>query len=280
MFGSTITHDNPLIVYSLSDASGQTAEMVAKAIVSQFIGLPIRIVRLPRLISAQQLVNMVKLAAQSPCVFAYTLVTEELRLTLEAEATKAQIPCLDLLGPSITCVGKLLGVEPRHEPGAVHAKDEDYFRRMDAIDFAIKYDDGKSPQGLVLADLVLVGVSRTSKTPTCMYLAQNQGIKACNVPLVPQAQPPRELFELPPNKVIGLTVSPDLLTGIRTNRLASLGLPPESGYADKAKISEELAHAEQVFRRLRCPVVDVTYKAIEETASEILAMINRKELLA
>jgi regulator of PEP synthase PpsR (kinase-PPPase family) len=280
MFGQTISPETPLIVYTLSDASGQTAEMVAKAIISQFHGQNLRIVRLPRLVSQQQLINMVTLAAQGPCVFAYTLVTEELRLTLEAEAARHKIPAIDLLGPSIACIAKLLGTDPLHEPGAVHAKDEEYFRRMDAIDFAIKYDDGKSPQGLLHADLVLVGVSRTSKTPTCMYLAQNQGIKAGNIPLVPQAPPPKELFELPPNKVIGLTVSPELLTGIRNSRLASLGLPPESAYADKAKITEELDFADQIFRRLRCPVVDVTYKAIEETASEILAMTTRKELLA
>lgn len=280
MFGKAITAETPLIVYTVSDASGQTAEMVGKAVISQFHGQPVRIVRLPRLVSTAQLANMVTLAAQGPCVFAYTLVREDLRLALEAECTKAELPCLDLLGTAIACVSKLLGAEPQHEPGAVHTKDEEYFRRMDAIDFAIKYDDGKSPHGLLHADLVLVGVSRTSKTPTCMYLAQNQGIKCGNIPLVPEAPVPKELFELPPNKVIGLTVSPDLLTGIRASRLAALGLPPESGYADKAKIADELAYAEQIFRRLRCPVVDVTYKAIEETASEILAMVTRKELLA
>jgi regulator of PEP synthase PpsR (kinase-PPPase family) len=280
MFGQAITPDTPLIVYTLSDASGQTAEMMAKAVISQFQGMPVSIVRLPRLVGPQQLVNMLTLAAQGPCVFAYTLVREDLRLTLEAEAAKGNLPTIDLLGPAIACMSKLLDTEPRHEPGAVHTKDEEYFKRMDAIDFAIKYDDGKSPHGLLLADLVLVGVSRTSKTPTCMYLAQNQGIKAGNIPLVPQAPIAKELFELPPNKVIGLTVSPDLLAGIRATRLATLGLPPESTYADKAKISEELAFAEQVFRRLRCPVVDVTFKAIEETASEILAMVTRKELLA
>jgi hypothetical protein len=165
------------------------------------------------------------------------------------------------------------------EAGLLHTKDEEYFKRMDAIDFAIKYDDGKSPDGIVRADLVVVGVSRTSKTPTCMYLAQNHGLRTANVPLVPGVEPHKVLFELPPDKVVGLTVKPDLLQEIRNTRLATLGLPPESAYADRNKIREELALAEQVFRRLRCPVVDVTYKAIEETASEILAMITRKELL-
>ena len=272
--------ENPFIVYTLSDASGQTAEMVAKAVVSQFAPKkPMKIVRLPRVVSQHQLVNMVKLGAQQPCLFAYTFVRADLREALHAEATRLDLPAVDLLGDLLGTLSRVLAMDPLQEAGLVHSKDEEYFKRMDAIDFAIKYDDGKSPDGLRRADLVLVGVSRTSKTPTCMYLAQNQGLKTANVPLVPGVDPPRVLFELPPNKVVGLTVKPDLLTEIRHSRLANLGLPPESAYADRQKIRDELALAEQVFRRLRCPVVDVTYKAIEETASEILAMLARKELL-
>jgi regulator of PEP synthase PpsR (kinase-PPPase family) len=230
-------------------------------------------------VSQHQLINMVKLGAQAPCMFAYTFVRADLRETLAAEADKLGVASVDLLGQMLHTLGGALGVEPAQEAGLVHSKDEEYFKRMDAIDFAIKYDDGKSPDGLLRADLVLVGVSRTSKTPTCMYLAQNQGLRTANVPLVPGVAPPRVLFELPPDKVVGLTVNPDLLTEIRNSRLSSLGLPPESNYANRDKIREELALATTVFRRLRCPVVDVTYKAIEETASEILAMITRKDIL-
>ena len=280
MFSSEISHDNPLIVYTISDASGQTAEMVAKAVVSQFMGQPLKIVRLPRVVTQQQLINMIKLASQHPCVLAYTFVRQDLREALEAEATRYDLIHVDLLGMLLGALSNALAAQPLREAGLLHTKDEEYFKRMDAIDFAIKYDDGKSPQGLIHADLVLVGVSRTSKTPTCMYLAQNQGMKAGNVPLVPGVEPPRELFELPPHKVVGLTVKPDLLTEIRGSRLVNLGLPPESAYADQQKIRDELALAETIFRRLRCPVVDVTYKAIEETASEILAMMtSRKDML-
>lgn len=275
-----LTGEDPFIVYTLSDASGQTAEMVAKAAVSQFAPKrPIKIVRLPRVVSQHQLLNMVKLGAQQPCMFAYTFVRADLREALSAEAAKYEIPAVDLLGTLLHSLSHTLETEPLQEAGLLHTKDEEYFKRMDAIDFAIKYDDGKSPDGIVRADLVVVGVSRTSKTPTCMYLAQNHGLRTANVPLVPGVEPPRVLFELPPDKVVGLTVKPDLLHEIRNTRLANLGLPPESAYADRDKIRDELALAEQVFRRLRCPVVDVTYKAIEETASEILAMITRKELL-
>lgn len=278
MFRTAITPDTPLIVYAVSDASGQTAENVVKAVVSQYLGQAVRIVRLPRVVSGQQLDNMVKLAAQGPCIFAFTIVQEELRNALIDACGRHGVISVDLLDPLIYALTQALGVEPKHEPGAMHLKDEEYFKRMDAIDFAIKYDDGKSPAGLRQADLVVTGVSRTSKTPTCMYLAQNQGIKAANVPLVPGADPPKELFEMPPGRVIGLTVKPELLSEIRNSRLVTLGLPPESAYADRSKISEELALAEDVFRRLRCPVVDVTHKAIEETASEILTILQKKEL--
>lgn len=280
MFQTVVTTDNPLIVYALSDASGQTAENVAKASVSQYMGQPVRIVRLPRVVNAAQLENMVNLASAAPCIFAYTFVDEGLRSHLLDCCERKAIPSIDLLGPLLGALSAVLGVEPKHMPGAMHTKDEEYFRRMDAIDFAIKYDDGKSPSGLRQADLVITGVSRTSKTPTCMYLAQNQGIKAANMPLVPGAQPPKDLFELPPGRVIGLTLKPELLTQIRGSRLATLGLPPESAYADRAKIADELAFAEDIFRRLRCPVVDVTHKAIEETASEILEILQRKDLPA
>ncbi len=278
MFSTAITPDSPLIVYAVSDASGQTAENVVKAVVSQYMGQPVRIVRLPRVVSGQQLDNMIKLAAQGPCLFAFTIVQEELRNQLIDACGRQGVIAVDLLDPLIVTLTRALGVEPKHLPGALHTKDEEYFKRMDAIDFAIKYDDGKSPHGLRQADLIVTGVSRTSKTPTCMYLAQNQGIKAANVPLVPGAEPPKELFEMPPGRVIGLTLKPELLTEIRGSRLSTLGLPPESAYADRMKITEELAVAEEVFRRLRCPVVDVTYKAIEETASEILTILQKKEL--
>ncbi|MEB3284639.1 MAG: pyruvate, water dikinase regulatory protein [Candidatus Sericytochromatia bacterium] len=279
MFSTIISHDSPLTVYTLSDASGQTAENVTKACVAQFAGQAVRIVRLPRALHIQQVENMVALAAaQGPALFAYTMVQDGVRDAFLAATERHGIPTVDLLGHLIGELTNVLGVAPNRQAGAMHTKDEEYFRRMDAIDFAIKYDDGKSPHGLHQAELVILGVSRTSKTPTCMYLAQNQGIKAANVPLVPGADPPKEIFELPSGRIVGLTVKPEMLTEIRGSRLANLGLPPESAYADRAKISDELGFADALFRRLRCPVVDVTFKAIEETASEILDLLQRKEL--
>lgn len=277
MFREAVSPERPLTIYALSDASGQTAEMVAKAAASQFYGQPARVVRLPRLTTVEQARKAVEDAKALPSLLAYTIVEPAIRQALEEEAQRYAVPCVDLLSEAIQGIADRLGVAPKYEPGAMHLKDEEYFKRMEAIDFAIKYDDGKSPSGLKQAELILVGVSRTSKTPTCMYLAQNQGIKTANVPLVPQADPPAILFDLPPGRIVGLTLSPMVLGEIRTSRLASLGLPPEAGYANRGHISDELEKADQVFRRLRCPVVDVTHKAVEETASEIMDMLRSKE---
>ncbi len=266
-----------LTVYTVSDASGETAELLAKAAALQFKGHSIKLVRLPRARSPEQISGMVTLAAQTPCVLTFTMVDAKLRAALQTEAKKRGIPAVDIMDPLIKCFSLVLGAEPRLEPGLLHHKDEQYFNRMDAIDFAIKYDDGKDPRGLVMADLVLVGVSRTSKTPTCMYLAQNRGIKASNVPLVLNVPPPQELFSLPAGRIIGLTLHSRTLTDIRTQRLQNLGLGPSASYANKDHIERELEYAEGVFRRLRCPVVDVTHKAIEETAAEILEITQRKE---
>lgn len=275
--GFTISDSTTLTVYTVSDASGETAEHVARAAALQFKGQNLKLTRLPRVRALAQIEDVFKLAAESPCIIAYTLVEPALREALEAEAARHSIPTVDLLGSLIGTLSEVLKVSPRFETGLLQLRDEKYFNRMEAIDFAIKYDDGKDPKGLMLADLVLVGVSRTSKTPTCMYLAQNRGIKASNIPLVINVAPPKELFELPPGRVIGLNLNAEVLHEIRTARLTSLGLTSSASYASEERISQEIDYAHQIFRRLRCPVVDVTNKAIEETASEILELTQRKE---
>lgn len=270
--------DSPIItVYTVSDGSGETAEHVARAAALQFKGQNLKLNRLPRVRNAEHLVELIETAAENPGIIAYTMVESTLRDVLEREAAKHGIPTVDLLGSLIATLSNVLQVEPRFEAGLLQLRDEKYFNRMDAIDFAIKYDDGKDPKGLAQADLVLIGVSRTSKTPTCMYLAQNRGLRVSNVPLVINVAPPKELFELPPGRIIGLNLNAEVLHEIRTSRLQSLGLSSNASYASTERIEQEIEYAHQIFRRLRCPVVDVTNKAIEETASEILEITQRKE---
>jgi regulator of PEP synthase PpsR (kinase-PPPase family) len=267
-------------LFALSDSTGQTAETLSKAALRQFpLVENMQYERLPRIINANQLRTLMHLIAEAkPCVIVYTLSVPHLQEALVQEAGHHQIPIVDLLGPLIQAISSVVGITPQHETGMLRKLDEEYFKRIEAIEFAIKFDDGKDPKGILKADVVLIGVSRTSKTPTCMYLAQNHGIKAGNIPLVYQIAPPAELFQLPPGKVLGLTIDPKLLHGIRTARLKNLGLPADSNYADFNKIVAELEYAQDIMKNLHCPIVDVSHKAVEETTSEILHLRAPKRI--
>lgn len=263
-----------LIIFTLSDSSGETAEAVARAALVQFPPGQASIYRLPQVRSTQQIVSLVRELATGRSVIAYTLVLPEYREALETEAGKYHIPTIDLLGPLITRVSQLTGAKPLSQPGRLHLLDETYFRRIEAVDFAIRFDDGKNPEGIVQADIVLTGVSRTSKTPNCMYLAHHYGLKAANVPIVLGVDPPLQLFQIPARKIIGLTIDPFLLHDIRSTRASALGMPAGADYADPEKITQEVRYAKKIFRELKCHTIDVSAKAIEETSSEIFLYLR------
>jgi regulator of PEP synthase PpsR (kinase-PPPase family) len=258
-----------LIVFTISDSSGETAEAVARAALVQFQPGRASIYRLPQVRSCQQLAGLVREVSHGNAVIAYTLVLPEYRETLENEARKFNIPTVDLLGPLITRISSLTGTAPMSQPGRLHLLDETYFRRIEAVDFAIRFDDGKNPDGITQADVVLTGVSRTSKTPNCMYLAHHYGLKAANVPIVSGVEPPLALFQINPRKIVGLHIDPFLLQDIRTTRAQILGMPSSTDYADPDRIRQEVRQAKKLFRELKCHVIDVSAKAIEETSSEI-----------
>jgi regulator of PEP synthase PpsR (kinase-PPPase family) len=175
------------------------------------------------------------------------------------------------MGPMLQAYIDTFDDAPKRQPGLLHELDEDYFRKIEAIEFAVKYDDGKDVRGLLQADIVLVGVSRTSKTPLSIFLA-HKGIKAANYPIIPEIKPPEELIGLKNKVVVGLTMSAEHLLKIRTERLKSMGLPHQAKYATINRINEELAYASQLMISLNCPVIDVTEKAIEETAGIIMGL--------
>lgn len=208
-------------------------------------------------------------AAQEKGLIAFTLVLPELKARLLELAAAHGVPAVDLLGPMLEAIAAITGKAPRLEPGLIRRLDEDYFRKMEAIDFAVKYDNGKDPRGLSHADVVLIGVSRTSKTPVCMYLAHKR-LRAANLALVPEVPLPEELLALPRGKIIGLTIEAEQLYQIRQERLRTMGLPGQADYATIGRIKQELAYAEEVMKRLGCPVIDVTNKAVEDTAVKIL----------
>lgn len=265
---------NTPIIYALSDSIGETAEMVARATASQFDSGKFEIVRIPYISSVSQIEDALKTAAKQPSVICHTLVSVELREAFASLAKNYNIPTIDIMGPMIQAVQSVTPLSPKLKPGLVHQLDQDYFRRVEAVEFAVKYDDGKNPWGLLKADIVLVGVSRTSKTPLSMYLAHKK-VKAANVPMVPEVPPPDELFQVDPKRIVGLILDPLKLNEIRAERLKTMGLASDASYANISRIAEELEYAKTIMRKLGCPIIDVSNKAIEETANKILEIVQK-----
>ncbi|KPV38956.1 phosphotransferase [Alicyclobacillus ferrooxydans] len=264
------------IVYIVSDSVGETAEFVVRAAASQFDGGHVELRRVSYVHENTVLDEVVQSAKEENAIIAFTVVIPELREYLVQKSRQLGVQAIDIMGPVLDVFAQVLGRPPAHKAGLVHQLDEDYFKRVEAIEFAVKYDDGRDARGLERADIVLIGVSRTSKTPLSMYLA-HRGLKVANVPLVPEVSPPEQLFRLrDKRKVIGLTIRPDKLNMIRKERLKSLGLTGEATYASHERILLELEHAESVMKRLGCPCIDVSDKAVEETAGVVLEFVAKR----
>jgi regulator of PEP synthase PpsR (kinase-PPPase family) len=259
-------------VFVMSDALGETAELVARAAASQFDGGRLVLRRFPFVQSEEAVHDVIAAAASAGAAIVYTLIRPALRRCAQEAASRAGVPAVDVMGPVLDAIASASHGLPRLEPGLVHRLDEDYFRRVEAIEFAVRYDDGRDPRGLQRADVVLIGVSRSSKTPVSMYLANRQ-YKVANVPLVPEVEPPPELFAVPVHRIVGLTISPTKLRDIRLERLRAIGLPPEASYGELGRIEQELRYAQQVFARVGCPVIDVSNKAVEETATKVMELV-------
>ncbi|WP_026692867.1 pyruvate, water dikinase regulatory protein [Peribacillus kribbensis] len=264
---------NSKMIYVVSDSVGETAELVTKAAASQFKGYEIIIKRIPYVETQSNIDQVIQLAKKNSGIIAYTLVKPETRMHMKEMAEREDIFAYDIIGPLIDNLQNCFESQPLYEPGMVRKLDDDYFKRVEAIEFAVKYDDGRDPRGILRADIVLVGVSRTSKTPLSQYLAHKR-LKVANVPVVPEVDPPEELFLVPPSKCIGLKISPEKLNNIRRERLKILGLNDQAIYANMERIKEELAYFDRIVARLKCPVIDVTNKAVEETANTIINSIQ------
>ncbi|AHM56716.1 putative phosphotransferase [Peptoclostridium acidaminophilum DSM 3953] len=264
---------NHLVIYVISDSLGETAEQVARASISQFTTTDYEIKRYSYVLDEENLGDILNLAKEENSVILYTLVNLKFVEQLVNFCSRENIPNVDLLSDLINSIALRTNLVPKREPGIIRKLDEKYFRRVEAIEFAVKYDDGKDPRGFEKADIVLIGISRTSKTPLSMYLA-NKNIKVANIPLVPEAEPPRELYDISPRKIVGLTNSPQKLNQIRTERLKALGLASNANYASYQRILEEISYAETIMRRIGCPIINVANKAIEETAGIILDIMK------
>jgi len=261
------------IIYVVSDSLGETAELVAKAAAVQFNSSVGEIKKYPFTVDEEQIKEIIDEATTEKCIIAFTIVDPGLREYLINMASQNNIPVIDIMGPLIGAIEKVTNQEARGEAGLNRLLDEDYFKKIEAIEFAVKYDDGKDPRGAKMADVVLIGISRTSKTPLSMYLA-HRNIKAANIPIVPEIEPPKELFQISPKKIIGLTTDPMVLNHIRQERLKALGLDADANYANMDRILQELEYAESIMKRIGCPIIDVSTKAVEETAAIILEIIK------
>lgn len=261
-------------VHLVSDSTGETLNAMAKAVTARFDGvIPIEhIYALVR--SDKQMDRVLQEVAAAPGVVLHTLVDRELREQLEEGCRRLDMPQIGALDPLVGAMSRYLGAALSTRVGAQHALDHDYFNRIAALDFAMAYDDGQGTlEQLEGADVVLCGVSRTSKTPTCIYLA-HRGIRAANVPLVPGQEDGERLTQLKNPLVIGLTVSPDRLVQIRRNRLENLNAGQSTDYTDQDAVREETIKAKRAFARRGWPTIDVTRRSVEETAAAITNLLS------
>lgn len=259
-------------IYICSDAVGETAEAVVRATMRQFALEQVKLKRFSHIKTEDEIGGIVAEAMECGGFIAYTLVQPELREAMKEEALRKGVRAIDVLGPMLQAFIDTFNDSPKRQPGLLHTLDDDYFRRIEAVEFAVKYDDGKDTRGLQLAQVVLIGVSRTSKTPLSIYLA-HKGIRVANLPLVPEVKVPAEL-QSGGKLIVGLTMKPEQLSSIRTERLKAMGLPFSAQYASLERIQSELDYADTIMKALRCPVIDVTGKAIEETAGTIIQWLQ------
>lgn len=265
-------------LHLLSDSTGETLENIAKAALAQFDGVDDVVKHFwPMVRSENHLERILVDVAANPGLVLYTLVNSDTRRKLENRCRALGLPAVAALDAVTDALSNMLGQTAQARPGRQHALDAAYFARVDAIQFTIAHDDGLNWQNWEEADILLAGVSRTSKTPTSIYLA-NRGYKTANIPLVPESPPPPALFNLKHPLVVGLVTSADRLVQVRRNRLLTLNQAPDTDYVDEEKVKAEVAHARRIFADNGWPVLDVTRRSIEESAAAIINLFNEREL--
>lgn len=258
-------------VVVVSDGTGETAYRLLKAAMRQF-DVDVLMTRYANVREKSQIEHIVRAAKRGQTLVVHTFASGNLRRSMRKLSKEGEVDCIDVLGPVIDKLSSFLQVAPVEKPGLLHQVDQEYFVRVDAVEFAIRHDDGESTEDLEKADIVLVGVSRTSKSPLSIYLAQ-EGWRVANIPIVVGSKLPAELSSVDPHKIIGLIVDPERLAEARRVRLEQLGVE-NSSYADIERIREELEYARAIFaQNSQWPVIDVTGKSIEEVSQEVLDVL-------
>jgi [pyruvate, water dikinase]-phosphate phosphotransferase / [pyruvate, water dikinase] kinase len=267
-------------LHLVSDSTGETLLAVSRAAAAQYATVsPIEHVY-PLVRSQKQLDPILASIETNPGIVLYTLVDRELAGRIEEHCKQAGVPCLSVLGPVLSLFQSYLGAESTPRVGGQHTLNAEYFKRIDALNFTMMHDDGQHPDNLEEAEVVLVGVSRTSKTPTSIYLA-NRGIRTANIPLVPGIAPPFQLEGLKKPLVVGLFASAERIVAVRQNRLLGLNADqPDTAYVDRHSVSEEIAMAKQLCAKHNWPVIDVSRRSIEETAAAVIALLQERRFAA
>ncbi|MBV9331108.1 MAG: kinase/pyrophosphorylase [Alphaproteobacteria bacterium] len=262
-------------LHLLSDATGETLNAIAKAALAQFEGVVVHEHSYALVRSKRQLQRAVEHIRSDPGLVLFTLVNPDLRTELVTQCTALGVPMLDVLEGPMTVMRQFLGAAETHRPGGQHEVDQRYLQRIEALNFTIQHDDGQALETLNEAEVVLVGASRTSKTPTCVYLAI-RGVRAANVPLVPGVALPRILGEATKPLVVGLWASPDRLVQVRRNRLFTLGEGRETSYVDVEAVRAEVSASRKIFEQHDWPAIDVSRRSIEETAAAVLNLLGER----
>jgi regulator of PEP synthase PpsR (kinase-PPPase family) len=262
-------------VHLVSDATGETLNAIARAALAQFEGVKVHEHFYALVRSQRQLQRAVEHIRAEPGLVFFTLVNPELRQELQKECASMSLPTYDVLEAPIAVMRSFLGAEESHRPGGQHDVDQKYLHRIEALNFTIAHDDGQSLDTIGEAQVVLVGASRTSKTPTCVYLAI-RGIRAANIPLVPGAPLPEELMTVRNPLVVGLWASPDRLVQVRRNRLTTLGEVRDTSYVDLENVRAEVAFTRKLFEQQEWPVIDVSRRSIEETAAAVMNLLSER----
>lgn len=263
-------------LYIVSDSVGETAEKVAIAAAEQFKQKEYEIVKFPYITEPEQVDEIVAAAKNHNSIVFFTTVIKNVRDAIVEKCEKNNILYNDIMEPLLNDLEILFNEKPILEPGIIHKLDEEYFNRVEAVEFAVKYDDGKDLKGIKKAEVVLLGISRTSKTPLSMYLA-HKNVKVANIPLVPEVPVPDELYDINSNKIFGLINSPQKLNEIRKERIKALGLGEDAQYAKMDRIMDELEFAKKVYTKIGCKVINVANKAVEETANIIIESIKKNK---
>ena len=264
-------------LHLVSDATGETLIAVSRAVTAQFQGIAAIEHVFPLVRNQSQLQRAIVEIAASPGIVLYTLVDKELTTTLEQACVEIGSPFLSVLQPIFDSFQAYLGTASTSRPGAQHMLNAEYFKRIDALNFTMMHDDGQTSDSLDNADVVLLGVSRTSKTPTSIYLA-NRGVKTANIPLIPGVDPPQYIFSLQKPLIVGLIASTERIVQIRQNRLLGLNAQQDTNYVDRHAVADEIAESRLLFRKNGWPMIDVTRRSIEETAAGIIDLLKAHRL--